>query len=322
MIIVWRITERCNLACAFCAYDRRLDFPRRDVDAAVVERLAPLLAEYQATTGDPVLVSWIGGEPLLWKPFFHLSRLLKNAHGIKTSTTTNGSTLHSLRVRADILETLAELTVSIDGLAEFHDAVRGWRGGWERLESSIAALVRERAAIRSSLKLRANVVLMHDNLTQFSALCNILAGWGFDEITFNQLGGRDRPEYFAARRLTPDDAAAMTRFIPQLQEELSLRGVRLCASEPYLQRILASAGDMPLAVADCSPGQRFLFIDELSRAGPCNFTLDEFGVPLSAISHVRDLQRLPQVFSRAQRQARHAACQDCPSTQVSAKFTS
>ncbi|TCS35629.1 MoaA/NifB/PqqE/SkfB family radical SAM enzyme [Paucimonas lemoignei] len=322
MIVVWRITERCNLACGFCAYDRRLPFARRDVAADQVERFAPILADYQKTSGDKVLLSWIGGEPLLWKPFFGLSKWLNNTLGIAVSTTTNGTTLHLQQTRDGILEQLTELTVSVDGLAPFHDDVRNWQGGWERLRASIIALARQRDATQSRLKLRANVVLMHDNLGQFEALCDELASWGIDEITFNQLGGRDRPEFFSAHRLTRTDAEALGRLVPALQKRLVSRGIRLCASPSYLERIESSAADRPLPVSDCSPGQRFLFIDEKGLLSPCNFTAAEFGVPLQEIRNVSDLLALPQIFSSRQKHCRPAVCQDCPSTQVFAKFAS
>ena len=40
MIIVWRVTQHCNLACPFCAYDRRLPGPRTSIDADRVLRFA------------------------------------------------------------------------------------------------------------------------------------------------------------------------------------------------------------------------------------------------------------------------------------------
>jgi MoaA/NifB/PqqE/SkfB family radical SAM enzyme len=322
MIVVWRVTERCNLGCGFCAYDRRLPFARHDIDAGVVEAFAPLLHDYQQMTGDPVLVSWIGGETLLWQPLFRLSRWLREAFGIAASTTTNGTTLHLREVRTGILESLAELTVSVDGLAAFHDQVRNWPGGWQRLEAGVTALSRERDSCGSSLKLRANVVLMHDNLDQFGPLCDVLADWGVDEITFNQLGGRDRPEFFPAHRLTVDDARMLAETIPALQARMALLGVRLCATAPYLARIEASATNQALAVSDCKPGERFLFIDERARVAPCNFTTEQFGIPLANIGNVDDLLALPALFSDAQRQTHHPICQDCPSTRVFAKFAS
>ncbi len=38
---------------------------RTEVDADTVMRLARLLSEYQSQTGDSVMISWLGGEPLL-----------------------------------------------------------------------------------------------------------------------------------------------------------------------------------------------------------------------------------------------------------------
>ena len=38
MIIVWRVTQRCNLSCPFCGFDRRLDRVRRDADVEAVAR--------------------------------------------------------------------------------------------------------------------------------------------------------------------------------------------------------------------------------------------------------------------------------------------
>lgn len=322
MIVVWRVTERCNLSCGFCAYDKRLPVQRRAVDVALIEQFAAVLAEYQRTTGDQVLLSWIGGEPLLWKPFFRLSQWASADLGLRVSTTTNGTTLHRPEVRARILDNLSELTVSVDGLADFHDAVRRWPGGWERLRASVSALARERDGCRPDFKLRANVVLMHENLGQFGDLCDALADWGIDEITFNQLGGRDRPDYFAAHRLTGDDLQRLNENVPPLKARLAERGVRLCASAAYLERISASVLGKPLSIRDCGPGQTFLFIDEAGMVSPCSFTTRDFGIHIGALRDAGQVQALPRVFSAMQQdRGRLAACNDCPSTQVFAKFT-
>ena len=47
MIVVWRITQRCNLSCPFCAYDRDSSWPRREADASVIRLFGGVLAEYQ-----------------------------------------------------------------------------------------------------------------------------------------------------------------------------------------------------------------------------------------------------------------------------------
>lgn len=319
MIVVWRITTRCNLSCAFCAYDKRMPGRRREVDAASVAAFAPVLANYSKQTGDPVLVSWIGGEPLLWQPVFDMSRLMASHAGIRVSATTNGSTLHLPQVRRRIIDCFAELTVSVDGFAEFHNQVRGWPGGWQRLKLAVMALAAERGG---RVALRANVVVMHDNADDFALLCGELADWGFDEITFNQLGGRDRPEFFPDHRLRPDGARRFAALVPVLQQQLAVRGVRLCANSKYLERIEASASGRALPVPDCGPGQRFLFIDEENRVSPCHFTGDALGVPLAELTSANDLLRLHPRFAASRERALPAVCRDCPSTQVFAKFAS
>ncbi len=216
----------------------------------------------------------------------------------------------------------SELTISVDGFAEFHNEVRGWHDGWQTLSASVRTLAQERIATGAPLKLRANVVLMHDNISSFAALCEELADWGVDEITFNQLGGRDRPEFFPEHRLRSEDAKTLPEMVAGVQRKLALRGVRLCAGDAYLQRIQASADLLPVPVPDCQPGQRFLFIDERGRVAPCHFTGDELGIPLAQLTCADDLLKLPEQFSASRKRKLPAACRDCPSTQVFEKFTS
>ena len=68
MIVVWQVTEHCNLSCPFCRYDRRQPFERRQADPEQVRRIASLLSESRQQRGERVLLSFLGGEPLLWPP--------------------------------------------------------------------------------------------------------------------------------------------------------------------------------------------------------------------------------------------------------------
>jgi len=55
MIVVWRVVDRAgNLACPFCAFDKRLGFARSETAPQEVLRLAAVLADHQARTGDRV----------------------------------------------------------------------------------------------------------------------------------------------------------------------------------------------------------------------------------------------------------------------------
>ena len=312
-VVVWRITERCNLSCGFCAYSRTLERSRREADPAEVLRFGRVLAAFQEATGQRVLVSWLGGEPLLWPALAELSATFSDTLGLALSTTTNGTALASPRVREMLATHFAELTVSIDGLTDFHDRVRGWPGGFASLRESVRAL--EGPALR-----RANTVLMRDNIADYPALCRELATWGFRELTFNQLGGNDRPEFHAIHRLHAEQVRALWAALPALRNELAARGVTLRGSPAYLRRIEATTSGARLPVEDCQPGARFLFIDEMGRAAPCSFTAAGYSVPISELRTVADLRNLPQRFATMRSAQRLAPCLDCHSTQVCEKF--
>lgn len=291
-------------------------------DPLQIERFGAVLAEYQRVSADPVLVSWIGGEPLLWPGLKALTVAFREKYGLAISTTTNGTPLGSVALRAHLLEHYAELTVSVDALGEEHDRLRSSAGLFSRVRAAVRQLVQERQRRATALKLRINVVLMRGTIDTFPALCRELADWGIDEITFNALGGRDRPEFFPANRVLPHQLERFAAGLPRLRTALKARGVGLAGSADYLERLIAGSRDQPTPVTACAPGERFLFIDEQGRVAPCSFTATEYGVALDALRSAVDLQQLPLAFARAQATRRTAACDDCPSTHVFAKFAS
>lgn len=317
MIVLWRTTTRCNYACGFCAYDRRLAEVRRDVAADEALRFGDLLVAWSRARGERVLLSWLGGEPLLWRPVKALSARLAGK-GLAISATTNGSTLHQAATRAMVIANFAELTVSVDGPSSIHDRLRGRSGAWAQARDGIRALAAERGI--APLKLRANVVLMRETIAHFADLAMSLADWGVNEITFNQLGGRDRPAFFPAQRLSEGDVAEFGAVLPGLRERLATRGVTLCGDSRYLDRLRASAAGEALAVSDCRPGQAFFFIDEHGILSPCSFSGAAYGVPIGTLRAVADLEALPARFAAARAATRLATCDDCPSTQTFAKF--
>lgn len=196
LLVLWRVTERCNLGCKFCGYDRALSRSRREVRSDTVMAFGAVLSRYRREMNRRVLVSWLGGEPLLWKPLAAISAQYRRLHGLDLSVTTNATRLARPEVRAMLLNHYAEVTVSVDGLAPFHDAVRGEAGLHASLAKSLSALAHEKRLAGAGPLLRANVILMRGNVETFPALCLELARWGVEEITFNQLGGNDRPDFF------------------------------------------------------------------------------------------------------------------------------
>jgi len=320
MIVVWRITQACNLSCPFCSYDRTRRISRAEADLATVQAFGAVLGEFQRETGRRVLVSWLGGEPLRWRHFRAATAHLVESCGLAVSVTTNGTALESAELRDFVSDHLAELTVSVDAPGPLHDALRGWPGGFATLERVVTALVSRRRERGRGPKLRINTVLMRATIGGYDELCRRAAEWGVDELTFNPLGGRDRPEFFPEHGLRPADVAAFAARLPSLRSELAAAGVNLVGGENYLARMKASAAGEARPVADCGPGESFFFVDEAGRVGPCHFTAAQVGVPLGELGSVDALRALPGRLAAARTRCRPAACEDCHSTHVWAKF--
>ena len=320
LLVLWRVTERCNLGCRFCGYDRSLARLRREVRPDTALAFGAVLGRYRRETGRRVLVSWLGGEPLLWAPLAEISAQYRQRHDLDLSLTTNATRLARPEVRAMLLQHYAEVTVSVDGDAPFHDSVRGQSGLHASLVKSLSALANAKRAAGAGPLLRANVILMRGNVESFPALCRELTRWGIEEITFNQLGGNERPEFFPDNRLLPQQVHLLRRELPPLRAELSRLGVVLRGSAQYLERMAASSLDSAIAPADCAPGQALLFIDEDSYVSPCSFTSRDYGVPLADIDTPAALAALPMRFAALRNGQRAPACADCHSTQHFGKF--
>ena len=318
-VVLWRVMNSCNLACPFCAYDKRLKFPRAAADPAEVARMIGLLSGLQNAKDRPVMLSWLGGEPTLWPEFNAMTQLAFKS-GLSQSLTTNGTTLGSGAVRARLVDQFDEVTISVDAIGHRHEALRGWKGGFAKLARWVPQLAAQARAKDSALRLRANVVLMRDTLPEFEDLCVRLADWGIQQITFNQLGGRDRPEFFPENKLSIEDVARLKQLLPKLRFRLRARGVELLGGDPYVGRIADSAADLPLKIGACTVANNFLFIDEKGAIAPCAFVDDYFKVTTRDIQTVKDLADLPDRINAAQHRCPAEACANCMSTQQFSKF--
>jgi MoaA/NifB/PqqE/SkfB family radical SAM enzyme len=319
-VVVWRVTEHCDLACHFCGYSRRVPRARTLMEPEPGLAFGAVLGEYAREAQRQVLVSWLGGEPLRWPPVFDVSDVFKREFGLRVGATTNGTALASAEVRRRLIENFDQLTISIDGLGALHDTYRSASGLYARLRLHVVELRELKAQAGHGPRLRVNTVLMRENIHALEKFCRAMAGWGFEELTFNALGGRERPDFYRRHCLLPEHVDWLKRELPGLRARVAPLGLAVHGSERYLSRLAASAHDEHLPIADCSPGQQFLFVDEHGFIAPCSFTLREYGVHVSEIRSAADLRRLPATLAERRRQRPAPVCGDCPSTQVFGKF--
>ncbi|MDO8330586.1 MAG: radical SAM protein [Fluviicoccus sp.] len=316
-VIVIETTTRCNLSCGFCAHDNRLALARRTHSADSLRQLVQVIGEHALNSGERILLSWLGGEPFLLKFLFGITEHARRKYPLSFSATTNGTRLHEAAIRRHIVEHYAEITVSVDGQADFHDRMRGRIGLFDSLRRGVQQLAQE----APDLKIRVNTVLMRENFAGFPELCHELAGWGVSEITVNPLGGRDRPEFFPGNRLTPDLADQLPDMVDSIRAALSHKTTQLIFTEGYLKRIQASVRDIRLPIGDCRPGAGYLFVSASGTISPCAFTAGEYGIAMESVLTPAAFAVLPDAFRSMRQSLRAQACGDCPCTNVHGKFS-
>lgn len=119
------VTYRCNARCSMCDIWKRSPGPElRPADYA---RLPASLREVNVT----------GGEPLLRDDLAEIIRaLVRRASGVRIVLSTNG--LLPSRLRAVLRDARGvALRVSLDGVGEVHDRIRGVRGAYDKVVESL-----------------------------------------------------------------------------------------------------------------------------------------------------------------------------------------
>ena len=319
-VIVWRITQTCNMKCKFCSYSKEVKRQRNDADLEEVERVSDILGKYRQKTKDEMLISFIGGEPLLWKPMFNLSKKLVKEYGIEISTTTNGILLEKEEVRKDIINYFSEIVISMDGFQECNDYVRQYQGHFKTVSESIVKLAKEKKEAGSKLIIKVNTILMRRNIAQFEEFCEYLAKLGVNEITFNQLGGYDRPEFYEDNRLEPMQVALLIERLPMIRERLSKYNFVIHGSSSYLDRIQLTTEDRKNPIIECNPCSWFWFINENGYISPCSYTSYEYKYDIKKINTPEDIKQIEQYFKELRQYKRSKWCDDCYCTQVYDKF--
>lgn len=124
-----QITARCNLKCRHCYLGeaKPVELP--------TARVIKVLEEFERMQGLRLLLS--GGEPLLHPDFWSINRAISR-FGFRSVLLTNGTLID--RQTAERLQ-VHEVQVSLDGIGESHDILRG-RGSFDKALSAIKELRR------------------------------------------------------------------------------------------------------------------------------------------------------------------------------------
>ena len=182
------------------------------------------------------------------------------------------------------------------------------------------SLREERQKLNNSITLKVNTILMAANIDRFEELCHFLVKVGVDEITFNQLGGISRPDFFKDNRLSINQVDRFSESLPTIRDKFQKFGLNIHGSENYLKRMKATAIGIKIPIEDCSPGEDFLSISENGIISPCDATSSEYSISTKEISSAADIDQIKIKFREMRQAKKSLRCGDCHCTQVFGKF--
>jgi MoaA/NifB/PqqE/SkfB family radical SAM enzyme len=244
------ITNRCNLACAFCSRDLNAE------SAWTADEAFTLLADL-ARAG-MLEVAFGGGEPFAFKGFDDLVARLYDETPLAVHATTNGLLLTQERLR-HLRGKLGELRLSL------YD-----NNDWRR---TIGLLVEER------VRFGVNLLVLPERLPELETILFEILGLGCRDILLLSYNGEDR-----SLHLSPAQSHDLSQRVAVLHRAIGARA-RISLSVCWGDRM----APVPRCLnrSDCGAGRDFVVLTSDKRLMPCSF--HDFSVPVRDAADVLDV---------------------------------
>lgn len=171
-MLIYFVTSHCNAKCKTCFYWQELN-QRGDLTFEQIEKIS--------TTAPAFNDLWLsGGEPSLRPELAEIIQLfVKNNRIKRINFPTNG--LQGERVSRIFTEALSKnrdlniyCNLSLDGLKETHEAIRGVAGNFERLLDSAKQLSLLKKEFGQRLRVNINTVICKENYKEVEQLADFL----------------------------------------------------------------------------------------------------------------------------------------------------
>jgi len=306
VLVVWEITLACDLKCSHCG-SRAGTARGNELTTAecldVVDELAALGIRH---------VVLIGGEAYLRKDFAQIIAAITGA-GMVCTMQTGARNLTEARIRAAADAGLSNCGISIDGLRELHDELRGVRGSFD---AAVASLRRLR---EFGITTSVNTQIARAVLDQLDGILDVVVESGATnwqlQLTVPMGRASDRPE----RLLQPHDLLAVMPQLADLYRRAARRGVLLQIGNnvgyfgPY-EGELRGSGLETIHYRGCEAGKSTLGIEADGKVKGCP-SLPTQGYTGGNVHDV-DLTSIyydtPELsFAREKRTVPHSFCGSC-----------
>jgi MoaA/NifB/PqqE/SkfB family radical SAM enzyme len=174
--ITLTLTSRCNLRCIMCDHWRN-----KNIEELSSDEWKRIIDQLERMKIKEVDVS--GGEPFVRKDIWEILEYLASKK-ISVNITTNFTLLTEEDIKRLFETSVSRLQISLDGIEETHDVIRGQKNTFNRVIKNIELFRKEREEKKSKIQLNATTVIMRNNLDKLIDIYNFTKKSGFTSITY------------------------------------------------------------------------------------------------------------------------------------------
>ena len=205
------VTPRCNLSCIHCG--SRCD-EHALVEEVSLDEYRALLEHVRNAFGTRVFIVLTGGEPMLRSDIYELGSYI-SCLGFAWGMTTNGTLIGPEEARRLTESGLVSVSVSVDGTAVTHDAVRRHPGAYD------AALrgVRNLADTGALKALQVTSVMNHQTIGELDELFEIMVDLPIDSWRVANVEPIGSALLHSDILFAPEDYARLFAFIREKREQ-------------------------------------------------------------------------------------------------------
>lgn len=257
MKLVIDLTNKCNLKCKHCGNANEL-INDKDID------FIPILQNFPFKISK---VDLMGGEPLLYYKTNYLLQYL-NENKIPFSIITNGQFDESFAKKI-LLDSLTSISISIDGLREENDFIRGI-GSFEKARFFIGYLLKNRNEKETQIGI--NFVVNRLNFRKIHLIIKELLVLEIDYINLNQIF--ELGNAIGNKEILIDDDEyldALELICKNFKEEVCTQKISFELTNPILVEYLNIKYHLNLQSEFdyCDAARQTLYIDNQGNIYPC-----------------------------------------------------
>jgi heme d1 biosynthesis radical SAM protein NirJ len=212
-IVVWNLIRRCNLRCVHCYSDSRDQEYPGELTTEEGKRFIDHMADFGVPT-----VLFSGGEPLMRPDLFELAAYAREK-GLRCVLSTNGTLIDEKTAQRIKEAGFAYVGVSIDGLEEVHDRIRGEKGAFQRTLQGIRNC--RDVGIRVGLRFTVHKL----NADQLPGIFDLMEQERIPRCCIYHLAYAGRGDKIRRNDLLPEETRRIVDYIFDRAEDMHRRGV-------------------------------------------------------------------------------------------------